>query len=580
MRKYILLTLMALLTGFQLLEAVPARPGKFTVVQPDGTRLTLERRGDEWAHWFVDASGRKLRQDEDGFFRVLTDAEVSEMHSRAALRRSVQRISQARRAFRARQNPVVGQRHFLVILVEFQDLEFQEENDSLAFVNKMNLPGYSRNGATGSARDFYYDNSDGRFEPVFDVFGPVKMPENHSYYGANQGGVAGYDKRPEQAVAEGCRMLDDEVDFSLYDNDGDGKVDLVFMYYAGKGEASGGGANTIWPHQWELTSSGVDLVLDGVQVDSYACSNELYGDEMDGIGPACHEFGHAMGLPDFYDTDDSTGGLAGGLYSYSVMDSGSYNNDSRTPPYFNFEERMLLGWVDESDYLEFTEAGTYTIPPIFENVAYKTITDMEGEYFVYENRSPVGWDTYLPAHGMVVYHVDKSSRMVGTHSAHDLWEYWHDTNSINARGSHPCFYVVPAASQNSLNYYYEARMPFPYQNVDSYVPKSWNDVDGFITFSQIAYSDNLVTLQASVSSGDLDFVTIADPGSYRAGNRFTFELVRPDGIEAPASVAWYYDDEPAGADSVTLTAGAHVIDARLTYADGRQGTLTLEIEVQ
>ena len=580
MRKYILLTLMALLTGFQLLEAVPARPGKFTVVQPDGTRLTLERRGDEWAHWFVDASGRKLRQDEDGFFRVLTDAEVSEMHSRAALRRSVQRISQARRAFRARQNPVVGQRHFLVILVEFQDLEFQEENDSLAFVNKMNLPGYSRNGATGSARDFYYDNSDGRFEPVFDVFGPVKMPENHSYYGANQGGVAGYDKRPEQAVAEGCRMLDDEVDFSLYDNDGDGKVDLVFMYYAGKGEASGGGANTIWPHQWELTSSGVDLVLDGVQVDSYACSNELYGDEMDGIGPACHEFGHAMGLPDFYDTDDSTGGLAGGLYSYSVMDSGSYNNDSRTPPYFNFEERMLLGWVDESDYLEFTEAGTYTIPPIFENVAYKTITDMEGEYFVYENRSPVGWDTYLPAHGMVVYHVDKSSRMVGTHSAHDLWEYWHDTNSINARGSHPCFYVVPAASQNSLNYYYEARMPFPYQNVDSYVPKSWNDVDGFITFSQIAYSDNLVTLQASVSSGDLDFVTIADTGSYRTGDRFTFELVRPEGVEAPASVAWYYDDEPAGADSVTLTAGAHVIDARLTYADGRQGTLTLEIEVQ
>ena len=580
MRKYILLTLMALLTGFQLLEAVPARPGKFTVVQPDGTRLTLERRGDEWAHWFVDASGRKLRQDEDGFFRVLTDAEVSEMHSRAALRRSVQRISQARRAFRARQNPVVGQRHFLVILVEFQDLEFQEENDSLAFVNKMTLPGYSRNGATGSARDFYYDNSDGRFEPVFDVFGPVKMPENHSYYGANQGGVAGYDKRPEQAVAEGCRMLDDEVDFSLYDNDGDGKVDLVFMYYAGKGEASGGGANTIWPHQWELTSSGVDLVLDGVQVDSYACSNELYGDEMDGIGPACHEFGHAMGLPDFYDTDDSTGGLAGGLYSYSVMDSGSYNNDSRTPPYFNFEERMLLGWVDESDYLEFTEAGTYTIPPIFENVAYKTITDMEGEYFVYENRSPVGWDTYLPAHGMVVYHVDKSSRMVGTHSAHDLWEYWHDTNSINARGSHPCFYVVPAASQNSLNYYYEARMPFPYQNVDSYVPKSWNDVDGFITFSQIAYSDNLVTLQASVSSGDLDFVTIADTGSYRTGDRFTFELVRPEGVEAPASVAWYYDDEPAGADSVTLTAGAHVIDARLTYADGRQGTLTLEIEVQ
>ena len=578
MRKYFLLTLVALLAGFQLLEAVPARPGKFTAVQPDGTRLTLERRGDEWAHWFTDASGRKLRQDGDGFFRAMTDAEVSEMHSHAALRRSAQRNARAYRASRARQNPVVGQRHFLVILVEFQDLEFKADNDSLAFVEKMNRSGYSRNGATGSARDFYYDNSDGRFEPIFDVFGPVKLSENHSYYGGNDS--YGNDKRPEKAVADGCKLLDDEVDFSLYDNDGDGKVDLVFMYYAGQGEASGGAANTIWPHQWELTSAGIDLVLDGVRVDSYACSNELYENEMDGIGAACHEFGHAMGLPDFYDTDGATGGQAGGLYSYSVMDSGSYNNDSRTPPYFNFEERMLLGWVDESDYLEFTETGSYTIPPVFENVAYKTITDMEGEYFVYENRSKVGWDTYLPAHGMVVYHVDKSSRMVGSQSAHNLWEYWRDSNIINAKGSHPCFYVVPAASQSSLNYYYEARMPFPYQNVNSYVPKSWNGVDGFVSFSHIAHSDNLVTLQAHVSSGELDFLTIADAGSYRAGDRFSFDLVRPEGVETPASVVWYYDDEPAGADSVTLTAGAHVIDARLTFANGRQETVTLEIEVQ
>ena len=577
MRKYILLTLIAFLSSFQLMDAIPARPGKITVTQPDGTRLTLERRGDEWAHWYVDASGRKLRRDEDGFYREMTDAEVSEMSSHAAMRRSARRNTLAQRASRARQNPVVGQRHFLVILVEFDDLEFKEDNDSLAFVNKMNLPGYSRNGATGSARDFYYDNSHGHFEPVFDVFGPVKMTEKYSYYGKN---IGNSDKCPEQAVAEGCRLLDDEVDFSLYDNDGDGKVDLVFMYYAGYGEASGGAPDTIWPHQWELTAAGVDLVLDGVRIDSYACSNELFQDEMDGIGPACHEFGHAMGLPDFYDTDDyGSSGLAGGLYSYSVMDGGSYNNESRTPPYFNFEERMLLGWLDESDYLEFTKTGVYTIPPIIENVAYKTVTDMEGEYFVYENRSPIGWDTYLPAHGMIVYHVDKSSRQVGFSTAHDLWEYWMDTNSINARGSHPCFYVIPAASQSSLNYFFEARMPFPYQDVNSYVPNSWNGVEGYVSFSQIAHSDNLVTLQAHVFSGDLDFVSIADAGTYHAGDRFTFELVLPEGVEAPSSVAWYYDDEPAGADSVTLTAGAHVIDARLTYADGRQGTLTLEITV-
>ena len=113
----------------------------------------------------------------------------------------------------------------------------------------------------------------------------------------------------------------------------------------------------------------------------------------------------------------------------------------------------------------------------------------------------------------------------------------------------------------------------------SYTPKSWNGVEGLTTFSNISYANDVVTLRANVPSEDLDFVTIADAGSYHAGDRFTFELVRPEEVEAPASVVWYYDDEPAGADSVTLTAGTHVVDARLTFADGSQQVLTLEIEV-
>ena len=584
MRKYLLLTLIALLSVHQSMNAVPARPGKFTVTRPDGTRLTLQRQGDEWGHWLTDEAGRMVLQGEDGFCRVLSDSEAEAIRQRAAERRGTRRRAQARRPARAGRDAVVGPRHFLVILVEFDDLSFREENNRQAFSDKMNRPGYDRNGATGSARDFYYDNSGGRFEPVFDVFGPVKLKEGYAYYGKND--RWGNDMHPEEAVVEGCKALDEEVDFSVYDHDGDGLVDLVFMYYAGYGEADGGSSNTIWPHQWELTAaSDTLLVLDGVQIDSYACSNERlgYGEmrgEMDGIGAACHEFGHAIGLPDFYDTDGSTGGLAGGLYSYSVMDGGSYNNEGRTPPYFNFEERMLLGWVDESDYREFGMTGPYTIPPIRENVAYRTLTDMDGEYFVYENRTRVGWDQYLPGEGMVVYHVDKSSRRVGYSTAQSLWDDWKASNMINAKGSHPCFYIVPAARQSSLNYGYEDRMPFPYKSVKTYAPVSWNDVEGDITFSKIAFADGLVSLWARLPSEDLDYVTIADTGSYHAGERFAFGLVRPEHVDAPDSVAWLYDDEPAGADSVTLTAGPHTVEARLTYADGRQDILTLEIEVQ
>ena len=582
MRKYILLTLLASLFGFQLLNALPARPGKYTVTQPDGSRLVVQRHGDEWGHWLTDESGRMVRQEEDGFYRIVSDGEAASIRQQASLRRNLRRRFQTEQAARRGKNAVLGQRHFLVILVEFNDLSFKAENDRQAFDDKMNLPGYSRIGGTGSARDFYFENSGERFEPIFDVYGPVKLSEDYAYYGKNDNW--GYDEHPEEAVADGCRALDEEVDFSIYDNDGDGKVDLVFMYYAGYGEADGGSANTIWPHQYELSYAGISLTLDDVIIDSYACSNELvgYGElkgKMDGIGAACHEFGHAMGLPDFYDTDDYQGGYAGGLYSYSTMDGGCYNNEGRTPPYFNFEERMLLGWVDESDYLEFGETGTYTMGPINDNVAYRTSTDMDGEYFVYENRTRTGWDKYLPGEGMVVYHVDKSSRRIGGSTAQELWANWQMSNSINASGSHPCFYVVPAANQSSLNYSYEGRMPFPYGTVDYYVPLNWNGLEGEITFSEIDHANGTVSLRARVPSGELDYNVIADPGGYSAGDRFYFELEEAEDRH-PDSVEWFFDDEPVQADSVTLTAGAHVIEALLTYSGGVSERLMLEIEVE
>ena len=606
MRKSILIALIALLSGFQLLNAVPARPGRFTVTQPDGTRITLRQHGDEWGHWLTNASGQMVRADEDGFYRIVPAAEAAAIRKQAvenrALRRQTQAQVRARRAARAQSgSPVaIGQKHFLVILVEFTNKSFAAgEGANAAFSALLNEQGYSVNGATGSARDYYYENSHGVFEPIFDVYGPVKLDTTYAYYGQNDS--QGNDKRPEEAVIQGCKKLDAEIDFTRYDNDGDGKVDLVFMYYAGKGEADGGASNTIWPHQWEISSSGKSLELDGKAIDSYACTSEVNGmdGKMCGIGTACHEFGHAMGLPDFYDTDYEDNGMAAGLFSFSTMDSGSYNNNGRTPPYFNIEERVLLGWLNWDEVVrEFPKSGTYTLPSVHENIAYMTPTDQDGEYFLYECRGTNGWDAALPAHGLIVYHVDKSDRKVRvlweSVAARDLWDYWGNWNAINENGSHPCFYVVPAPDPENLMYGYISyggdlyfdedtygpRIPFPgKEKVTDFVPKSWNGVESPITFSQIAYADDVVTLRAYVPTGDLDFVTIADAGSYRAGDRFTFALVRAEDVEAPVSVDWYYDDEPAGADSVTLTAGAHTVEARLTFPDGARQVLTLEIEV-
>ena len=597
MKKRTILALVALLAGFQLMTAVPARPGRTVYVQPDGSKITVRQFGDEFGHWTVDAAGRLVELSPDGYYRPVEGTSVSDIRRRAASRRANARQNRAAR--RAQDAPIaIGQKHFLVILVEFKDLQFTIEDPNAAFTALLNEQGYSTNQATGSARDYYYDNSHGLFEPIFDVYGPIRMENGYAYYGKND--LDGNDQHVEEAILTGCQLLDDEVDFSQYDNDGDGKVDLVFMYYAGKGENDGGGSTTIWPHQWEVGVYGVEL--DGKLIDSYACASELTGrGGMCSIGTACHEFGHAMGLPDFYDTDYSQNGYAGSLMTFSTMDSGCYNNDGRTPPYFNIQERIQLGWLEEDVVQEFPASGTYTLPSVDENVAYKTFTDQPGEYFLYECRGSNGWDASLDAHGLLVYHVDKSDRIVEIkpygsvirQSAWQLWDEWHIYNAINENGSHPCFYIIPAADQDNLlfghykwagEYYfdpdYAPQIPFPGEdNVTTYVPKSWNGVESFITFSDIAYADDVVTMKVHILSGEVDFVTIADAGSYRAGDRFTFDLVRPEQVGVPASVVWYYDDEPARADSVTLTAGDHVVEARLTWADGRQETVTLEITV-
>ena len=495
MNNRVILALVLLLAGLQIMNARPAHPGKIVYTQPDGKRIVLQRHGDEFYHWTTDDAGRVVQKDADGFYREVPKETVSEGLRRAAAHRSA--FQQARAARAAAAGPVKGQRHFVVILVEFSDLPYTTSDDPHAAFDAMqNEVGYSDNGGTGSARDYYYDNSNGRFEPIFDVYGPVTLPKEKAYYGAN--GWNGNDQNPGQAVIDGCILLDDQIDFSLYDSDGDGEVDNLFMYYAGYGEADSDDANSIWPHAWSLSGQGKSLTLDGVRIDTYACSNEKnppsYSNAMCGIGAVCHEFGHTLGLLDTYDTDYSTNEICGGLYSYSLMCNGTYNNEGRTPPYLCFEERKILGWVNDSDYLTFDETGEYSLQPINTNMVYRTDTDMEGEYFLYENRTKTGWDKYISEEGLVVYHIDKSSRKVGWTTAANLWI---NSNSINAYGTHPCYYIIPAADQSNLYYVsssgWEKRgVAFPYRNINSYVPLSWNKVEGNITFSEIAFKNGVV----------------------------------------------------------------------------------------
>ena len=428
--KKLLLTLMLLATAVAA-NAIIAPRTPYKVRQPDGKELTLVNHGDEFHHWTTKVDGTVVELKGDGFWKP---ARLSAPSVESRARRS--KAEEVRT--HATENSIsMGEKHFLVVLIEFNNLSFTLNNPQDAFDRLLNEPGYSSNGGTGSVKDFYTLNSMEKFIPTFDVYGPVKLSRDYAYYGRDE---AGNDVRPDEALYEACKLLDDEIDFSSYDHDGDGYVDNIFYYYAGYNQAEGASADTIWPHAWALYR--YNGYFDGVRVWSYACASEykgVGGKRMCGIGTFTHEFAHVLGLPDFYDTNYEDQGEADGLGPFSTMDSGCYNNDGRTPPLFNAVERNILGWMDEPEQL--VMSGNYTLESIRNNKAYYTPTSNQGEIFIYEVRDGTGWDSYN-APGLLIYHLDKSNNKVGDSTARELWEYMYGINEV---GDHPCFYVVPSS---------------------------------------------------------------------------------------------------------------------------------------
>ena len=418
--------------------AAPAYPYPIKVTQPDGSTITIQMHGDEFYSWITDGNGRIVEKNAEGFYRPVSGARQRQMAPAAA--RAREQRAQMQKRFAPRKTIGSGTQHFLVVLVEFNDIHFQE-GASTNFSNLLNQSGYSDNGATGSVKDYYYDNSNEQFTPVFDVVGPFRSTRDHSAFDRN--GRAGSDPSVWKEIID---IANPTVDFASYDLDGDTYIDNIFFYFAGHNQAEGAGADLIWPHASYLSGT-----VDGKNLGRYACTSELKGNEgteMCGIGTFCHEFAHVLGLPDFYDIDYDTNGRGPGLYGFSLMSAGNYNNNGKTPPCLTAIERELLGWMPS--ITEWTTAGSKTIEPISSNVAYWTPTNMEGEYFVYEVRGGTSvWDNpeYLgnathPAYGLVIYHIDKSSRMVAGSTAAQKCADW----SINDIGDHPCMYVVPSAA--------------------------------------------------------------------------------------------------------------------------------------
>ena len=298
--------------------------------------------------------------------------------------------------------PTIGDSRLAVILVGFDDISFTLSNS--AFDNLFNQEGYNQDGFIGSVKDYFHDISYGKMNLTVDVVGPYPLSNNRSFYGAHSG--SSVDANTQTMASEAIGLADTHLNYSDYDNDGDGNVDGLYIIFAGNGEEAGGGDEAIWSHKSLLTNQ---IYKDGVYLKMYSCSPEFRGSstKISGIGVICHEFLHACGLPDFYDTDyEGSGGEGQGLGNWAIMASGSHTNEGRTPPQISAYEKYALKWITP---IELNTATSIVIPSLaVDTIAYRLSTESDDEYFLIENRQPIKWDKYLPSHGLLLYHVDKN----------------------------------------------------------------------------------------------------------------------------------------------------------------------------
>ena len=398
--------------------AVPARRGGIVKTQPDGSQITVYQHGDEHFRWITNEKGEWLKIDEDGFYKVTKALSSEEV--RAKQMAAPSRVAQAQKVA----SPLNIAPRGLVILVNFQDVTFEtskaEMDSMLTGKNYTRDYSYNYNGknyvvsSEGSAWKYFYDSSNGHYDPQFDVVGPVMVSKNMAYYGKN---VNDFDAAPWTMVKEACQLVDDSVDFQQYDNDHDGYVDFVYVIYAGYGEADGGDKNTIWPHSYWLLDAGITCKMDGKYVDLYACGNEMdsYTDHHTGIGTFCHEFSHVLGLPDLYET---TGyGTHKTIGAWSILDYGPYSNDGNTPPAYSAYERFFMGWliprlIVDAENVELEELQKSNSALLISSSDQHNLIGNDPKpttFYMLENRQQVGWDEYLPGHGMMLTKVQFSS---------------------------------------------------------------------------------------------------------------------------------------------------------------------------
>ena len=437
-------------------NAVPAKKLQKVITLANGTQVSVELRGDEYLSWWEGTDGTAYRTtatDENVFEAFDLEAQKPAAAARRARAEQgrVARLARVKNSLKGADDKMrgLGGDHItykgvkkgLVVLVDFKNKKFADGHDLEYYKNVINGKDFSdeEEGYVGSVRDYFLAQSNGQFELDFDVVGPVTMSKNYGYYGND--GAYQKDEKVYEMIKEACDGIKDQVNLKNYDWDGDGEADQVFFLYAGLGQASGGSAGTIWPHESELRywPCGVLSYPTG-KINTYACANELQPETQGssryisaGIGTICHEFSHCLGFADMYDT---TGGGGYGMSVFDVMDQGSYNGNGFVPCNYTAFERIYAGWVEPIELIDpatvkdMKSVSDYGRPFIMYN--YKNTN----EYFLLENRQNTGWDKGLyGSNGLLIVHVNYVPSRWANNSVNSSAEKIQCCTVVNADGS-------------------------------------------------------------------------------------------------------------------------------------------------
>lgn len=542
---------------------IKANPRAVSITQPDGKVITVKIHGDENHHYVATTDGFRIAKDTDGFYKYLTlnatkdrfvlssqrVAEVGERNTvetafvRAlgepnARRQQFERTTTfkqpamtlspsvinpsangglARAKSPARANAEANESQYLVVLVNFANCRMRFHNEDFDnFLNQKNYDGF------GSVKDYFRDNSNRKFVPNFTTLGPYTLSQPQSYYADNDYDT-GSDQNPRAMVAEAVKLAKEnnpEIDFSQFDNDGDGYMDNVYVIYAGYSEASTGNEADMWPHSWTMGDDTFEV--DGITVKNYSCSQELVGapgapvnPSMDGIGTFTHEFGHVLGLRDMYDTNDYYDGFGIDPGAYSLYASGSYNNESRTPAALWAFERLQMGWMeigtdvkelkDGEDVMQENSATSFTARYI--NCQPNRPVSKGYEWFIVENRQLTGWDAYIPNHGMLIYHYD------WTEEKQENWK----SNGPNNDARHRCLYIKCADGIDDDNTRSGDTYPGTTANTsftDTTKPnaRNWAGAKTNVPLTNIREADGKIYYQAAGGSSTWN-VIVTEPAS-------------------------------------------------------------------